>query len=279
MEGRAGGLDRRGWLDLLGLAEDEVPQVLVVEGSWWRREREAQRLALLTDVRELGAPDWWWGRYGESPVVYACLYGGARAVEPVDVLGLLGTPLVAQVGSCGGLAGQRPGDVVVPDRVTVAEGASLAYGAGPVVDADPGLVAAVADLGRARGLAVQVGPHVTHEVLLHQPPAMVAGWAAAGHLGVDMETSAVLAVARARGMRAVAALHVWDDLLAQRSWADPLPADEEGRRRAAEQALVPLMLDALLNQMLPDEMLPQTSGSVAATAELVPGIAISQNRR
>lgn len=98
MAGHAGGLDRRGWLDLLGLAEDEVPQALVVEGSWWRREREAQRLALLTDVRELGAPDWWWGRYGGTPVVYACLYGGPRAVEPVDVLGLLGTPLVAQVG-------------------------------------------------------------------------------------------------------------------------------------------------------------------------------------
>lgn len=247
MDGRAGGLDRQGWLDLLGLAEAEVPRVLVVEGSWWRREREAQRLGLLTDVRELGAPDWWWGRYRGTPVVYACLYGAPRAVEPVDVLGLLGTPLVAQVGSCGGLAGQRPGDVVVPSRVTVSEGASPAYGAGPAVDADPGLVAAVAGLGRARGLAVQVGPHLTHEVLLHQPPELVAGWAAAGHLGVDMETSAVLAVAHARGMRAVAALHVWDDLLAQRSWADPLPAGEDARRRAAEEALVPLVLDALLD--------------------------------
>jgi uridine phosphorylase len=233
-------------MDLLGLGEDEVPAVLVVEGSWWRREREAQRLALLTDVRELGAPDWWWGRYRGTPVVYACLYGAARAVEPVDVLGLLGTPLVAQVGSCGGLASQQPGDVVVPTLATVSEGASAAYGAGPTVRPDPALAAAVVDLGRARGLTVQVGRHVTHEVLLHQPADLVASWARAGHLGVDMETSAVLAVARRRAMRGVAALHVWDDLLAQRSWAEPLSPSDDGRRRAAEEALVPLVLDALL---------------------------------
>ena len=78
------------WQQLLALDDAELPRVLVTEGSWWRAEREAQRLAELDDVRALPFPDWWWGRHRGVPVVYACLYGAPRAVEPVHVLGELG---------------------------------------------------------------------------------------------------------------------------------------------------------------------------------------------
>lgn len=235
------------WQRYLHLDDHEIPRVLVVEGSWWRRDRERQRLALLGDVRELPAPDWWWGTYRGAPVVYACLYGAARAVEPVHVLGLLGTPTVVQIGSCGGLgAGVSTGDVVLPETVTAAEGASRAYGCGTTVTADAGLVDALASLAASRGLVAHRGRHVTTEVLLHQPPDLVRSWAHDGHLAVDMETSAVLGVAEEFGMRAASALHVWDELLAGRSWSDPAPPDVEARRQATEEALFPLALDAAL---------------------------------
>ncbi len=235
------------WATIIGLPAEDVPEVLVVEGSWWRRERERQRLAELSDVRELAAPDWWWGRWRGRAVVYACVYGAARTVEPVHVLGQLGCPLVAQIGSCGVLQpGIAPGDVLVGDVVRAEEGASGHYGAAATVPADPALVVAAAAAAGRRGLTVHVGPIVSTEVLLRQPAGLIARWHADGLLGVDMESAATLAAARWVGARAVSVLHAWDDLLAGRSWTDRLPADLAARRDSAEAALLDVVLDACL---------------------------------
>lgn len=240
------GLDQD-WWRVVGLGADQVPDLVVVEGSWWRRDREAQRLAVLTDVRELAAPDWWWGRWNGRRVVYACLYGAARAVEPVHILGQLGTRMVAVIGSCGGLQPQvLPGDLVLPTEVTVAEGASAAYGGGATAHATPRLVSAAQAAARRRELTVHTGRHLTTEVLLRQPPSLVAGWSAAGHLGVDMETSAVFSAAAWAGLECVSVLHAWDQLLAGRSWTEPLPPRDAARRLAAEAQLFEIALEACL---------------------------------
>ena len=231
------------WLSLLGLDADDVPRLLVTEGTWWRDRAREARLAHLTDVRELGMPDLWWGRRADGvPVAWCPAYGAARAVEPVHVLGLCGTPLAVQVGSCGGLQPQlRTGDVLVPMRATIGEGASRYYGGEGASDADPGLVAdAVAGL-RSRGLAVHAGPSVSTDALLAQPDDLVAAWAAAGHLGVDMETSAVLTAAQAFGMRAASLLFVWDELPG-RSWTAPFSADERAAQLRAEAAVFEVAL-------------------------------------
>lgn len=236
------------WWQVVGLGADEVPELLVVEGSWWRRDREAQRLPLLDGVRELAAPDWWWGRWRGSPVVYACVYGASRTVEPVHVLGQLGTGTVAQIGSCGSLRpGIRPGDVLVTDDAHIAEGASAHYGATGRVAATRELTARAARAAGGRGLTVHTGPTVTTEVLLRQPPDLVRSWSDAGLLGVDMETSATFAAASWLGMRRVSVLHAWDDLLAGRSWTDPLPAQDAARRSAAEAALFEIVLESCLD--------------------------------
>ena len=73
-------MDRDGWMDLLGLEEHEVPRLLVLEGTWWRQEALDKRLPALSDVRELGAPDFWHGWNGDVPVVYVPAYGAALAV-------------------------------------------------------------------------------------------------------------------------------------------------------------------------------------------------------
>lgn len=239
-------VDQR-WSEILGLERSEVPDLLVVEGSWWRAQRERQRLPLLTEVRELGAPDWWWGRRRDARVVYACVYGAARTVEPVHVLGQLGCPAVVQIGSCGALQpGMCPGDVVLAERVRCEEGASAHYGAGTWVLPDAGLRDALDTAAVASGLSVWRGPTVTTEVLLHQPPPLVARWRGEGLLGVDMESAATLAAAAWIGMRAGALLYAWDDLAAGRSWTDPLPPALERRRVAAEAALFEVALSAAL---------------------------------
>ncbi|HEY0700081.1 MAG TPA: hypothetical protein VGD43_20005 [Micromonospora sp.] len=244
---RAGRLMDQDWWSVTGLTPDELPAVLVVEGSWWRRDRERQRLALLDDVRELGAPDWWWGRWRGHPVVYACVYGAARTVEPVHVLGQLGTPTVVQLGSCGALApGMAPGDLVVPSRVRVGEGASAHYGVTDWAHPSDDLAGRLAKLAEADGFTVHQGPTVSTEVLLRQPPELIRSWVDAGLLGVDMETSATFSAAGWCGMRRCALLHVWDDVVGGVSWTEPLPPAVAARRQATEAAQFELALRAVL---------------------------------
>ena len=228
-------MDRSGWLSLLGLAEAEVPRLLVLEGTWWRRQALERRLPALTDVRETGMPDLWWGRHRGVPVAYCPAYGAPRAVEPVHVLGVCGTPVAVQIGSCGGLQAEvRTGDLVVSDRATIGEGASRYYGGGDVSRPDPGLLERAVEL--LADEPVHVGPTITTSALLAQPPELLATWSAAGHLGVDMETSAVFSAATAHGVRAVSLLFAWDELPG-RSWTDPFTVDERAAHERATEAI------------------------------------------
>ena len=61
---------------------------------------------------------------------------------------------------------------------------------------------------------------------------VLAQWAEAGHLGVDMETSAVFSAAAHFGMEALSLLFVWDELPG-RSWTDPFSAEETTAHEAS----------------------------------------------
>ena len=220
------------WLALLGLSAEEVPQLLILEGTWWRDRALAARLAQLSDVRETGMPDLWWGRLDGVPVAYCPAYGAARAVEPVHVLATCGTPRVVQIGSCGGFA-IPTGDVVISTGATIGEGASQYYGGTAVSLPTAALVArAAASFGE---IAVHVGPTVSTDSLLAQSAELIRGWAAAGHRGVDMETSAVFSAAASFGVEAVSLLYVWDELPG-RSWTDPFTATETAAQARANAA-------------------------------------------
>lgn len=224
-------------MDLLGLDEEEVPRLLVLEGTWWRQEALDKRLPSLSEVRELGAPDLWHGWHRDLPVAYCPAYGAARAVEPVHILGTCGTPVVVQIGSCGGLQPNlRTGDIVLPEKATIGEGASQYYGGKGAAPANLGKVTRAAALLAMRDVYAHRGPTVTTDALLAQPDALIRAWAKAGHLAVDMETSAVFSAALAFGMRAASLLYVWDEL-PRRSWTDPFSPEEEQAHEEASEAI------------------------------------------
>lgn len=234
------------WAAAMGLAPAELPGLVVLEGSWWRRERTAQRLALLEQPRELAFPDLHLGRRrgDRLPVLYGCVYGAPRAVEPVHICGELGTPIAVQIGSCGSLQpGVRTGDIVLPEVAAVGEGASQYYGGSARSRADPGLLQHAAAAFEARGFRVHRGSHVTTSALLAQPPELVGGWHREGHLAVDMETSAVFTVAERFGMAAVSLLFVWDELLAGRSFLHRFGPEEEAAQARANAALMDVALE------------------------------------
>ncbi|MGI8807144.1 MAG: hypothetical protein ACR2KK_04775 [Acidimicrobiales bacterium] len=233
------------WCAALGLDPLDVPGLLVLEGSWWQRERTAQRTVELRDVRELNFPEYHLGRRPADgmPVLYSCVYGAPRAVEPIHVFGQLGTPTVVQIGSCGSLQPQvRTGDVVLADTAAIGEGASQYYGGVGTSASTPELVdRAEADLV-SRGFRVHRGPSFTTSALFAQPPERVAAWHGAGYLAVDMETSAVFSAARSFGMSAVSVLFVWDELLAGRSFLHPYTAAEQAAQARANEALMEVAL-------------------------------------
>ncbi len=231
------------WEDAIGLSGSDLPVAVISEGTWWREQRTAERLALLDDVRELPFPDIFVGRYRDKPVAYCCAYGAPRAVEVAHLFGALGAQLAVQIGSCGGLQGQlAPGDVVVPDEVVCEEGIARIYGAGETVVTD----AAWSDRARTalteRGHTARGGRHLTWYSLFAQDGAMVEKWHNAGYSSVDMETATTLAVARSFGMEAVSMLVVWDELLRGRSFLDPLEPDHQ---RAFDSAYSNLFAVAL----------------------------------
>jgi hypothetical protein len=184
--GQDAAVDRDGWMTLLDLDEDEVPRLLVLEGTWWRQKALDTRLPLLTEVRELGMPDLWHGWYGDVPVAYCPAYGAPRAVEPVHVLGTIGTPNVVQIGSCGSLQPEvRTGDIVLSERATIGEGASQYYGGKGVAEANLRPRHAASSLFVARysynPQRPAVGPQPRH--CLAQPPELLSQEGERGHLG------------------------------------------------------------------------------------------------
>jgi uridine phosphorylase len=235
-------VDRDGWLTLLGLGEDEVPRLLVQEGTWWRQRALDKRLPQLSDVRELGLPDLWHGWHGEVPVAFCVAQGPSRAVEPVHVLGTCGTPVVVQIGSCGGLQpNMKIGDIVLSERATIGEGVSQYYGGKAVAAANLGRVTRAASLFAGRDMHTHRGPTITTAATLAQPPSLIRKWAAAGHLAVDTESSAVFSAAASFGMRAASLQYVWDSLPG-RSWTDRFESSERAAHARSSRAVFEVAL-------------------------------------
>jgi len=216
------------WQRALGLRDDDIPVAIVSEGSWWREQRTAWRLSALDGVRELEFPDMFLGYRRGKPVVYCCAYGAPRAVEVAHIFGSLGTQLAVQIGTCGGLQGSlKPGDIVVPGVAVCREGIAEVYGFPDSVSASAVWSERARTMLEARDRVVHDGIHLTWYSLFAQDGEMVREWSDAGYLSVDMETATTFAVANRFGMAAVSMLVVWDELLAGRSFLDPLDPDAQ----------------------------------------------------
>ena len=240
-------LGRDEWLDALGMDPADIPKAVIMEGSWWRAQRSEWRLSYLDDVRELAFPDMFYGFWQGSPVVYSCVYGAPRAVELAHLFGVLGTPRMVMIGTCGALDPKlATGDVVVPSQAVAREGVAHLYG---TVAEDTGIVLADPDLsaeGRAAlesgGIRTADSLHLTWSSIFAQSGAMVEEWREQGYGSVDMEAATLFAVAKHFEFAAAALLVVWDQLTADRSFLDPLTPREQSRLDTANAAVFEAVL-------------------------------------
>ncbi|WP_299917254.1 hypothetical protein [uncultured Roseobacter sp.] len=226
------------WLTGLGLAAEDIPDVVILEGSWWRAERQAMRLAHLTDARELGFPDIFWGRYGDKKVVFCMAYGAPRAVEVSQIFACLGCKLVIQIGTCGGLQSHlAPGDIIIPDVIRCEDGVAEHYVDGPTIAADPYWVTRAKSALDAQDRRVHVGPHVTFSSLFAESVEMYEAWHRDGLLSVEMETATTLAAAAKYGVPGVSMVVVWDELTAGRRFMDPMTPEDLAQLDISNEAV------------------------------------------
>jgi len=224
------------WLEALELSQAQVPDALILEGTWWRKTATENRLAHLSNVRELNFPDMFIGEFRGAIVAYCCAYGAARAVEPAHVFGQLGTPLLIQIGTCGTLdVTASTGTVVLPESCAAKDGVSQIYDAGSTVQTTQQRVSQAENLLHKENIVTTRSKHLTWPSLFAQSDAMCDEWIKQGFLSIDMETSTVVAVADYFGVEAVSLLSVWDALPHGRTFLDPLsPEDASKLKRSNE---------------------------------------------
>lgn len=232
------------WRSALSMPKGEEPDVLILEGTWWRETATKVRLSHLTEVCELPFPDMFVGRWQSMKVAFCCAYGAPRAVEPAHIFAQMGTPTLIQIGTCGTLdMDVGTGTVALPERVAARDGLSQHYGAGERVRTDGRLVD-MAEAGlRARNVPTARTEHLTWPSLFAQSDAMCDGWAAEGLVSIDMETSAVIAAGDRFGASTVSLLSVWDALPHGRTFMDPLEPEDEALLRRSNEIVFEVALE------------------------------------
>jgi len=143
-------------------------------------------------------------RDGELLTVQATGMGAPSAAIVVQELIDLGARTLVRIGTCGALdGGLSLGALVSAEHALAADGTSRALGAGERVPADPELAAALTGAGAEPVTAVTTD-------LFYDGGDRLEEWIAAGARVVEMEASAVMAVAAQGGARAAVLLGVTD---------------------------------------------------------------------
>ncbi|KPK61988.1 MAG: hypothetical protein AMK73_07060 [Planctomycetes bacterium SM23_32] len=242
-------LTKEDWMKMLGIPQARIPQALVMWGTRALKTRYAAMRERFTQVLDVRAPnglleDVLIGSLGDADVAYASVYGAPMASEVVHVFGMLGTPLVIQIGTCGGFAeGLEAGGLFVPEEAYCGEGASQYYKtSGKTVAA----TLTFADEAESCGCRIPLttGRMYTTSALFAESRDDIERWAQQGFAAVDMETAATFSVAEHFGMDRGALLAVFDNPRG-RNHILSTESDKEASRAAAQRAMVDIALAAI----------------------------------
>lgn len=236
-------MTKRAWY--LNCTADDVGDRAILVGD---RGRVARVAALLEDARWLnedrGLTTVTGTRDGRRVTVSAFGMGAPIATVVLHELHDLGVRTFLRLGTVMALAPVRMGDVVIADGALRAESTSGTYvpdGYPAVGDHELGV--ALRATAAAAGVGWHAGLVASYDGFYTEMAGALAEHARLRELGVlavDMETSAVLAVARALGSRAASLCAATVDA----ATSDRLDRPE---REAVEDAMVRVGLDALVS--------------------------------
>lgn len=151
---------------------------------------------------------------GEPVAVVHPGVGAPLAVGFFEELVAMGVRTAVACGGCGAVIPDLAlGAVVVPDRALRDEGTSFHYQpASRWIEADPLGVRVAREVLASRGVPHRVGATWTTDAIYRETRGRIARRRAEGCLVVEMEASALIAVARFRGVRFAQLLYAGDDV-------------------------------------------------------------------
>lgn len=227
-------LTKSDWQALLNIPDGRIPAALVIRGTRALRHHCAEMRQYFSNILDICDPnividDVFIGELDGICVAFASVYGAPMASEIVHVFGVLGTPLVIQIGCCGALAGSlSAGDLLAVSSAYCGEGASQYYKQdGKEVAATLRFEETLSSAGE-EPFKIHCGRVYTTSALFAESSDDIEKWAAQGFRGVDMETAATFAVAEYFGMDRGALLYVYD---CPRCGEHILTSDQEKNRR------------------------------------------------
>jgi uridine phosphorylase len=155
------------------------------------------------------------GKIGATSVAIRKLGVGApAAVTVLEEAIALGVRDIIIVGTGGSLQPALPiGSVIVPTSAIREEGTSFHYmPAGVDLSPDPSLTQALAEAVVGQGSIVTFGPVWTTDAPYREMRSKVLAYGAMGALAVEMEASALFALAQFRGVRLGMVMTISDEL-------------------------------------------------------------------
>ncbi len=210
-----GDFTRQDWVRMLGVYEKELPLSFVIHGEWNHDSNLKVCQELLKE--EVWMPKWNTiiGKYNGTNIGFANVFGGPMATTIVHQFGAAGTELFIQTGYFGGLSSDvNYGDILIVTSAEMQDGVSHWYLTNQsIVKADDQLVSTAIDYCEKKGYRYSTGSVISTSAMLLESMEMVSGWAANGHLGVDMETATTLAIAQKFHKRAIGLLNLSDHLM------------------------------------------------------------------
>ncbi|MBN1781726.1 nucleoside phosphorylase [bacterium] len=148
--------------------------------------------------------------------------GAPAAGMTLEICIELGAREIIMIGTCGILNGSgRTGDLFVPSAFIRDEGTSAHYlGAESDIQVNASLNSCMADTLRSDGLTVHTGPHWTTDAPFMETSGLIESVRKKGCISVDMEASALFAIARHHRIP-VTALMIGSDRITENGWSPP----------------------------------------------------------
>jgi uridine phosphorylase len=198
--------------------------------------------------------DWWWygelqpfhiGKYRDTEIGL-CLFwiGAPAAVMTLEELIPCGVETICEIGVAGGLQEfLRPGDIIVVTEAIRDEGTSNHYLPCKVkVTSSPTLRKTLTAQLKVQKIKHHLGPVWSTDGVYRETKSKFLKFRDAGVMAVNMETSAVFALAKYRKLEAASA-QVISDVLTENGW---LQAFEEQSVRQSRHALIEAALNTLI---------------------------------
>lgn len=120
---------------------------------------------------------------------------------------------VIGLGTCGALQQEIDcGDIIIAESAKAGDALASHYGFeyGQQIPADSDLTASLTDFFQRRGLPVHTGPIVTTGAAFRETDEQITSWSQESYLGVELEASAMFALAGFMDIRSTIALMVTD---------------------------------------------------------------------